>query len=46
MKESWRKFGESEGQNWKNLRARRGLFRDFRISEASDGVREMEKESR
>lgn len=31
-----------EGQKWKNRRARRGLFRDLRISEASEGVRERE----
>lgn len=46
MKESWRKLGEIEGQKWKNWRARRGWFRDLRISEASAGVREMERELR
>lgn len=46
MKESWRKLGEREGQKWKNLRAREGFLSDLRISEASRGVREMERDWR
>lgn len=42
----WRKFGEREGQNWKNLKARRGDFRDLSISDASSGVRERERVER
>lgn len=44
VEESCRKFGEREGQNRKNRRARRGLFRDLRISETSKLVRERERE--
>lgn len=46
VKGSWWKFGESEGQNRKNLMARSGQLRDFRISEASDEVRWREREER
>ena len=44
--ERMRKFGEMEGQNRKKERAREGWFRDLRISEASVGVREREREWR
>lgn len=43
MKTSWRNLGQSEGQSWKNCRARSG-FRALRISEASAGVKETERD--
>ncbi len=46
VRESCWKSGEREGQNRKKERARGGWFRDFRISEASVGVRGREREWR
>uniref|UniRef100_A0A2P2PJM7 Uncharacterized protein n=1 Tax=Rhizophora mucronata TaxID=61149 RepID=A0A2P2PJM7_RHIMU len=40
------KFGEIEGQSWKNFKAREGQFRDFIISEASLWVSGKEREER
>lgn len=46
VRASWRKFGEMEGQDWKNLREREGQFKDFMISEASEVVIETDRERR
>lgn len=46
MKDSCRKSGESEVQKWKNFKAIEGIFKALRISDASRGVRVIEREFR
>jgi hypothetical protein len=46
VKESCWKFGEREGQRRKKLRVREGWFKEFRISQASEGVRGTAREWR
>jgi hypothetical protein len=37
-------LGLREGQKWKNLKASVGFLSDLRISEASRGVKEIERD--